>query len=213
MKKTRVVIVEDDQEIRKLVEEILSYEEDIEVVRSYSNGENFLKALDSIECDVVLMDINMPGKSGIECVAEAKPKKPHFQYLISTVFENPQYIFNALCAGATGYLIKNTTGDHLIAAIREVMNGGSPMSTQIARLVVSSFQAKSPSGSVNDEQLTTREKEILDLLAKGLMYKEIAAQKSISVETVRKHARNIYEKLQVTTRMEAIQKVYPKSIN
>lgn len=209
MKKIKVVIVEDDQEIRKLVEEILSYEDDIEFVRSYSNGENFLKAFNDITCDVVLMDINMPGKNGIEVIAEAKPKRPEVQFLISTVFENPQYIFNALCSGATGYLIKNTTGDHLVAAIREVMNGGSPMSTQIARLVVSSFTAK-PTGGVHDGQLTTREKEILDLLAGGLMYKEIATRKNISVETVRKHARNIYEKLQVTTRMEAIQKVYPK---
>ena len=209
MKKIKVVIVEDDQEIRKLVEEILYYETDIEFVRSYSNGENFLKAFNDITCDVVLMDINMPGKNGIEVIAEAKPKRPEVQFLISTVFENPQYIFNALCSGATGYLIKNTTGEHLVAAIREVMNGGSPMSTQIARLVVSSFTAK-PTGGVHDGQLTTREKEILDLLAGGLMYKEIAARKNISVETVRKHARNIYEKLQVTTRMEAIQKVYPK---
>lgn len=211
MKKIKVIIVEDDSEIRRLTEEILSNEENIEVVKSFSNGDNFLKSFENLNCDVVLMDINMPGKSGIECVAEAKPKKPEIQYLICTVFENPQYIFQALCSGATGYMIKNTTGDKLIGAIREIAEGGSPMSSQIARLVVNSFTAK-PAGTVHAEQLTTREKEILDLLAQGMMYKEIAAKKEISVETVRKHARNIYEKLQVTTRMEAINKVYPKSV-
>ncbi|MBL0340802.1 MAG: response regulator transcription factor [Bacteroidetes bacterium] len=211
MKKIKIVIVEDDSEIRKLTEEILSGVADMEVVKSFSNGDNFLKSLEHLNCDVVLMDINMPGKSGIECVAEAKPRNPNVQYLICTVFENPQYIFQALCSGATGYMIKNTTGDKLITAIREITLGGSPMSSQIARLVVNSFTAK-PTGSIHAEQLTTREKEILDLLAQGLMYKEIATKKEISVETVRKHARNIYEKLQVTTKMEAINKVYPKSV-
>jgi DNA-binding NarL/FixJ family response regulator len=183
----------------------------MEVVRSFSSGDNFLKAFDSFDCDVVLMDINMPGKSGLECVAEAKPKKPEVQYLISTVFENAVYIFQALCSGATGYLIKNTTADKIIEAVRDIHQGGSPMSSQIARMVVNSLGAKQMN-AIHSDQLTTREKEILDLLAKGLMYKEIAAQKEISTETVRKHVRNIYEKLQVTTRMEAINKVYPKGL-
>lgn len=211
MNKIRVVIVEDDHDIRSLLETILGSEPDMEVMRSYSSGDNFLKALDHVQCDVVMMDINMPGKSGIECVAEAKAKKPELQFLISTVFENPAYIFQALCAGATGYLVKNTTSDKIIAAVREIVAGGSPMSSQIARLVVSSFAGKQMN-AIHTDQLTTREKEILDLLAKGLMYKEIAAEKEISTETVRKHVRNIYEKLQVTTRMEAINKVYPKGI-
>ncbi len=211
MKKARLVIVEDDSEILKLTAEVLSGEPDFDVIRTFSNGDNFIKAFDKLDCDVVLMDINMPGKSGIECVAELKPKRPEVQYLISTVFENPQYIFQALCAGATGYLIKNTTSDKLIEAVRDIANGGSPMSSQIARLVVNSFTAKT-AGAVNDSQLTPREKEILDMLSQGLLYKEIASRKEISLETVRKHARNIYEKLQVTTRMEAINKVYPKSI-
>jgi len=211
MKKTRIVIVEDDNEIRKLAEEILSSETDFDVVRTFSNGDNFLKAFDNLECDVVLMDINMPGKSGIECVLEAKPKRPDVQYMISTVFENPQYIFQALCAGATGYMVKNTTSDKLISAVKEIAGGGSPMSSQIARLVVNSFAGKA-TGSVHADLLTAREKEILDLLAQGLIYKEIASRKEISVETVRKHARNIYEKLLVTTKMEAINKVYPKTI-
>lgn len=211
MHKIKVVIVEDDKEIRSLMEGILSGEPDLEVVRAFSSGDNFLKAFDSFECDVVLMDINMPGKSGLECVAEAKPKKPEIQYLMSTVFENAAYIFQALCSGATGYLIKNTTADKIIEAVRDIHQGGSPMSSQIARMVVNSLGAKQLN-AIHSDQLTTREKEILDLLAKGLMYKEIAAQKEISTETVRKHVRNIYEKLQVTTRMEAINKVYPKGL-
>ena len=149
--------------------------------------------------------------SGIECVAQAKPLKPHVQFLISTVFENSTYIFQALCAGATGYLVKNTTGDKMAEAVREIYMGGSPMSTQIARMVVTSLGAKQTT-AMHTHQLTLRENEILDLLAKGLMYKEIASKKEISTETVRKHVRNIYEKLQVTTRMEAINKVYPKSV-
>ena len=207
----KVVIVEDDKEIRNLMEFLLSDAPDIEVVRSFSTGDNFLKAFDSFECDVVLMDINMPGKSGLECVAEAKPKKPAVQHLMSTMFENAAYIFQALCSGATGYLIKNNTGDRIIEAVRDIHQGGSPMSSQIARMVVNSLGAKQMN-VIHSDQLTTREKEILDLLAKGLMYKEIASQKDISTETVRKHVRNIYEKLQVTTRMEAIDKVYPKGL-
>ena len=211
MKSIRVIVVEDDKEIRSLLEHILNSESDIEVVRSFTTGDNFLKSWENIECDVVMMDINMPGKSGIECVALAKAMKPQVQFLMSTVFENTAYIFQALCAGATGYLIKNTTADKIIEAVREIAVGGSPMSTPIARLVVSSFAGKQMN-AIHTDQLTTREREILDLLAKGLMYKEIAGEKDISTETVRKHVRNIYEKLQVTTRMEAINKVYPKGI-
>ncbi len=211
MDKIKIVIVEDDKEIRELMEFVFRAEPDMEVVRSFSTGDNFLKSFDNFQCDVVLMDINMPGKTGIECILEAKPKRPQVQYLISSVFENPVYIFQALCCGATGYLIKNTTSDKIVEAVRDINNGGSPMSSQIARMVVDSLAAKQIN-TIHTDQLTAREKEILDLLAKGLMYKEIAAQKEISTETVRKHVRNIYEKLQVTTRMEAINKVYPKGV-
>lgn len=209
MKKIRIIIVEDDKEIRQLAEGILSGESDMEVVKTFANGDSFLKSWETYECDVVLMDINMPGKNGIECVAEAKPKKPSVQFLISTVFENPNYIFQALCNGATGYMLKNNTGDKLVSAVREISTGGSPMSASIARLVVDTFSTKQAT-TIHNELLTTREKEILDLLAHGLMYKEIAAKKEIGVETVRKHVYNIYEKLQVNSRTEAINKVFGK---
>lgn len=211
MKKIRIVIVEDDKDIRHLTELFLNQEPDMQVVRAYSNGDLFLKAFENVDCDVVIMDINMPGISGIECVQSAKALKPDVQFLISSVFENAIYIFQALCAGATGYLLKNNTSDKLAEAVRDIYKGGSPMSSQIARMVVNSIGAKQIS-SIHSNHLTPREREILDLLASGLMYKEIATQKEISVETVRKHVRNIYEKLQVTSRMEAISKVYPKVI-
>jgi DNA-binding NarL/FixJ family response regulator len=210
-KKIKIIIVEDDKEIRQLAEGILSGEKDMEVVKTFANGDSFLKSWENYECTVVIMDINMPGKNGIECVAEAKPKKPDVQFLISTVFENPHYIFQALCSGATGYMLKNNTADKLISAVREISNGGSPMSANIARLVVDSFATKQ-TAAIHNELLTSREKEILDMLAQGLMYKEIAAKKEIGVETVRKHVYNIYEKLQVSSRTEAINKVYGKQV-
>ena len=124
MKKIRIILVEDDKEILEMMEGIISDENDMVVVKTFSNGDSFLKSWENYSCDVVLMDINMVGKNGIECIGIAKPINPNVQFLVCTVFENPQYIFNALCSGATGYLIKNTTGEHLVAAIREVMNGG-----------------------------------------------------------------------------------------
>ncbi len=124
MKKIKIILVEDDKEIRELAEAILGSEKDMEVIKTFSNGENFLKSWENFDCNVVVMDINMPGKTGIECVAEAKPKKPSVQFLISTVFENPQYIFQALCNGATGYVLKNNTGDKLVSAVREIASGG-----------------------------------------------------------------------------------------
>lgn len=195
MKNIKVILVEDDKDIREMTEGVLAAEADIEVVKTFSNGDSFLKSWLNLECDVVLMDINMPGKNGIECIAIAKPQRPAVRFMVCTVFENPAYIFQALCNGATGYMLKNNTGDRLIAAIREIVQGGSPMSSSIARMVVDSFSVKQ-SATIHNDLLTTREKEVLDLLAQGLMYKEIAAKKDIGVETVRKHVYNIYEKLQ-----------------
>lgn len=210
MKKIKIILVEDDKDIREMTEGILTSEADLELVKSFSNGDSFLKSWGSLDCDVVLMDINMPGKNGIDCIAIAKPQRPSVQFMVCTVFENPAYIFQALCNGATGYILKNNTGDRLISAIHEIVKGGSPMSSSIARMVVDSFSAKQTT-AIHNDLLTTREKEVLDLLAQGLMYKEIAAKKEIGVETVRKHVYNIYEKLQVNSRTEAINKVYGKS--
>jgi len=205
----RVAIVEDDPEIRHLLHRALVDAPSLDVVKVFGSAEDFLAALPKLAVDVVLMDINLPGKNGIECVREAKPLAPQTQFLMLTVFENPAYIFQALCAGATGYLVKNSDPDSIIEAVREIHAGGSPMSLAIARMVVNSLQTDVQQ-RINDEKLTDREKQVLDLLAQGLLYKEIAHKTGISTETVRKHVRHIYEKLQVRSRMEAVRKVYPK---
>lgn len=204
----RVAVVEDDGEIRQLLRSMLMRAEQLQVVGSYPDADAYLEALERILPDVVLMDIGLPGMNGIECVRQAKPHLPSVQYLMSTVFESPAYIHQALCVGATGYLLKNAEPEEIIAAVRDIHAGGSPMSPPIARLVVASFQHQSQR-DIQDHMLTEREKGVLDQLANGLMYKEIAAKAGISTETVRKHVRNIYEKLQVKSRMEAVRKVYP----
>ncbi len=204
----RIIIVEDDKEICDLIRRALEREQGMRVLAVYGSAEAYLEKFADLAPDVVLMDIGLPEMSGIECVAQAKPKLPSVQYVMSTVFENPAYIFQALCAGATGYLVKNAGQEQLASAVRELHEGGSPMSSTIARMVVDSFQ-NGMKAKIQDHALTDREKGILDQLAKGLMYKEIAANAGISTKTVRKHVRNIYEKLQVGSRMEAIRKVYP----
>ena len=207
-KDLRVVIVEDDDELRGLLKGAVERAEGMRVLRMFSLGDDFMAVHAELEVDVVLMDIIMPGLNGIECVRKAKPLRPEVQFLMLTVFENPAYIYQALCAGATGYLVKNSDPEEIITAIREISEGGSPMSSSIARMVVGSFQ-QDLQARINDQNLTEREKTVLDQLANGLMYKEIAAKAGISTETVRKHVRNIYEKLQVDCRMAAIRKAYP----
>lgn len=204
----RVAIVDDDKEMARLMRGILEGAGDLQVVKHYSNGDDFLEALPALEVDVVLMDINMPGRGGIQTITEAKPLKPQVQFMVLTVFESAAYVFQALCAGATGYVVKSNAPDELVEAVRGIHAGGSPMSRAIARLVVNSFHAQAQQ-RINDEKLTDREKEVLDQLANGLQYKEIAAKAGISVETVRRHVHSIYTKLQVSGRHEAIRKVYP----
>lgn len=205
----RVVLVEDDREIARFMRGILEGGEGIQVVRHFANGDDFLVAFPELEVDVVLMDLNLPGRGGVECIAEAKTRRPEVQFMVLTVFENPAYVFQALCAGATGYLVKGRAPQELVEAVRDIQAGGSPMSSFIARLVVNSFQRQAQQ-RIRDEKLTDREKEVLDQLANNLMYKEIAAKAGISVETVRRHVHSIYTKLQVSGRLEAIRKVYPE---
>lgn len=203
----RVAIVEDKEELRKNLNMLLSYYDELAVVCSYSNAEDFLVDYSNHAPDVVIMDINLPGLSGIKAVELVKAKDQHLQVLMCTIYEDEENIFAALCAGAAGYLMKNTTPENFYHAIKAVHTGGSSMSPSIARKVVSSFQQKPKQVSEAYQNLSVREKEILDLLAKGLRYKEVSAELFISIETVRTHIRNIYDKLQVNSRTEALNKI------
>lgn len=201
----KVVIVEDIKEIREGLQILIDASEGFSCIRTFSSGEDAVKELPAICPDVVLMDIHLPGINGIEAVRKLKILCSQTQFIMSTVYEDDESIFESLKAGASGYLLKKTAPSKIIDSIMEVFHGGSPMSSQIARKVIDSFQQKNSID--NSVLLTQREKEILKSLSKGLRYKEIAAELNIGLETVRTHARNIYEKLQVQSRTEAINKI------
>lgn len=201
----KVVIVEDIREIREGLQMLINGSEGFTCVRTFPNAEEALDQIPAIAPDVVLMDINLPGMNGIEAVRKLKPQCSQTQFIMSTVYEDDDSIFESLKAGASGYLLKKTAPARILESILEVYRGGSPMSGQIARRVIASFQQKNT--IEESDLLTIREKEILTSLSKGLRYKEIAAELNIGLETVRTHARNIYEKLQVQSRTEAINKI------
>lgn len=204
----KVVIIEDIREIREGLQMLINGSDGFMCARTFATAEEALLHLPHINPDVALMDINLPGMNGIEAVRKLKPLCETTQFIMSTVYEDDESIFESLKAGASGYLLKNTAPSKILDSIIEVYHGGSPMSGQIARKVIATFQQRnSIDGS---EILTLREKEILKSLAKGLRYKEIAAELNIGLETVRTHARNIYEKLQVQSRTEAINKIMGK---
>jgi len=201
----KVVIIEDIKEIREGLQMLIDGSDGFMCAQTYRNGEEALEKLPTICPDVALMDINLPGINGIEVVRRLKSQGCHTQFIMSTVYEDDESIFESLKAGASGYLLKKTPPTKILDSITEVYQGGSPMSGQIARKVIASFQHKD---SIDESEiLTQREKEILKSLSKGLRYKEIACEFNIGMETVRSHARNIYEKLQVQSRTEAINKV------
>jgi DNA-binding NarL/FixJ family response regulator len=200
-----VSIVEDSDKFRETLARILNRSEGFRCISQYPNAEDALKSLPQDKPGVVLMDINLPGMNGVECVRQLKQVMPAVQVMMLTVYEDTENIFNALAAGATGYMLKRTSRDELLEAIREVHRGGSPMTTHIARKVVLSFQRAAPAASPT-ENLSPREQEVLDCLAKGFLYKEIAEKLQISYETVHTYIRRIYEKLQVRTRTEAVAK-------
>jgi len=169
-----------------------------------SNAEEAIPELIRTQPSIVIMDINMPGMNGIECIRKIKDECLATQFMIFTIYENDEKIFDALAAGASGYILKKTSSEKIIDAIKELYNGGSPMSTPIARKVINHFkEAKNPA----HENLTKKENEILNLLSKGFLYKEIAVKLSVSVGTVTQHIHNIYEKLHVCNRTEAINKL------
>ncbi|MFZ4619891.1 MAG: response regulator [Bacteroidota bacterium] len=204
-KKTiRISIVEDDDKLRGSMIVLLEGAFGLRCVSAYEDAESALKDIPLKNPDVVLMDINLPGISGIECVRKLKPVTPDTLYILLTVYEESGKIFQALQAGASGYLLKMTPPDELLKAIRDVMKGDSPMSPQVARKVVQSFHA--PSNTESDIQLSEREEDVLHSLSGGKTYKEIADVLDISVDTVHNHLKKIYAKLHVRSRTEAVVK-------
>ena len=199
-----VSIVEDNDKLRGTLARVLNRAGDFNCVSQHPSAEDALKELPGIKPDVVLMDINLPGMNGVECVRQLKPLLPETQVMMLTVYEDTENIFNALAAGANGYMLKRTSSKELIEAIHEVKRGGSPMTMHIARKVVQSFQKAAPAQAT--ENLSEREQQVLDLLSQGLIYKEISDKLGIGYETVHTYIRRVYEKLQVRTRTEAVAK-------
>jgi DNA-binding NarL/FixJ family response regulator len=201
----RVSIVEDDARVRASLARLIDGAEGFRCVSRHASAEEALADLPSVRPDVVLMDINLPGLSGVECVKRLKTIVPDVQVVMLTVYEDTELIFAALAAGATGYLLKRTPPDELLGGIRDVHRGGSPMTGHIARKVVRSFQEAGPAHD-DESALSPREREVLEHLAQGYLYKEIAARLAISYDTVHTYVRRIYEKLQVHSRTEAVAK-------
>lgn len=205
----RIGVVEDDNLVREGLQVLLEGSPGFSCIAAYANGEDALIGLVEVKPDVVLMDIDLPGINGIECIISLKELNLSMVFIMLTIFEDTEAIFNSLSAGASGYLLKQTPPVKLLEAIQEVYRGGSPMSGEIARKVVESFQQlEIPNEKLGG--LTKREKEILSYLAKGYLYKEIAELLFISIDTVRSHIRHIYEKLHVKTRTEATLKYLNK---
>jgi DNA-binding NarL/FixJ family response regulator len=201
-----VSIVEDQEPLRNTLARVLNRAEGFKCISHFGTAEEAIKEIPKNPPEVVLMDINLPGINGVECVRQLKEKLPKLLLMMLTVYEDTENIFNALAAGASGYMLKRTPRAELLEAIKEVQRGGSPMTTHIARLVVQSFQKPVQAPDPAIENLSPREQEVLDCLAQGLIYKEIADKLNISYETVHTYIRRIYEKLQVRTRTEAVAK-------
>jgi DNA-binding NarL/FixJ family response regulator len=201
----KVSIVEDDPKAREILVDWINRAEGLRCVSNHGSGEEALENMPAQKPEIVLMDINLPGMNGPECVRRLKPLLPETQFMMLTVYEDSDHIFQALQAGATGYLLKQTPRATLISALREVNVGGSPMTANIARKVVKAFHQVSASEHSTAE-LSARESEVLQLLAQGYLYKEIADTLGISLPTVNTYIRRVYEKLHVRSRAQAIAK-------
>lgn len=201
-----VSIVEDDLKVRESLARLIDSSSGYRCVSQHASGEDALREIPKVNPHVTLMDINLTGINGVECVRRLKPLLPRTQIIMLTVYQNTEHIFNALAAGATGYLLKQTKPAELLAAIKDVHEGGSPMNSHIARKIVQSFQKPAPARASDDQNLSPREAQVLDLLAKGYLYKEIAEAMGLTYATVHTHIRHIYEKLHVRSRTEAVAK-------
>ena len=203
----KITIIEDDKDIRESLSILLNGIQDFTCISTYINCEAALKNIEMDEPDVILMDINLPGLSGIECTKVIKEKLPKTEVIMLTISDNDRDVFNSLCAGACGFLKKNTPPIRLIEAIKEAVNGGAPMSMEIARLVVGSFRKETQVST-----LTSRETEILKKLCEGSSYKKIGEELFIDLNTVKFHIRNIYRKLEVHSKGEAIAKAMKENL-
>jgi len=206
----RVSVVEDIPDIREALRLLIEQSPGFTFVSAYEEGEESVPGLLREKPDIVIMDINLPGMTGIECVRQIRNAAPVIQFMMFTVYENDEQIFSALAAGATGYLLKKAPPHKILEALRDLYDGGSPMSAAIARRVIVSFRKPPALNLPADFGLTPREQEILDLLSRGLLYKEISDQLGTTTGTVKQQIHKIYEKLQVQNRTEALNKVYPK---
>lgn len=209
----KVVITEDNNTIREGLAALINGTAGYSCVGAFSECESFLSKLPTLNADVVLMDIGLPGMSGIDGIAKAKKLKPELNILMLTVYEDSQTVFKALCAGACGYLVKKTPPARLLEAIKDANDGGAPMSSLIARQVIDVFkQTQGKQNEEKDTELSSREKEVLTSLSDGNNYQEIADRLFISVDTVRHHIKNIYRKLHVHSQSEAVAKAIRKGI-
>ena len=205
----KVSIVEDLTEVREGLAELVSSDKELLMMENFDNAESAIEKLPALEPDIVVMDINLPGMSGIECIKIMKEKCPGTQFMMFTVYETDEKVLQALQAGATGYLLKRTEPKRILESIKELNQGGSPMSSNIARKLVNIFLHEKV--KTKKEILSGRENEVLQLLADGLLYKEIADRLHIGHGTVRQHIHNIYEKLHVQNRTEAVNKYFDRS--
>lgn len=202
-----ICIIEDILDIQQGLRSVIESDERLYWIRSFETAEEAIEHIPKLKPDVVITDINLPGKNGIECVSELKNIDSEIQFIMFTIYEDNDQVFEALKAGATGYILKNTSPEKIVEAILELHDGGSPMSPKIARKVLQSFnKTENPVLQL----ISKREREVLDLLSKGYLYKEIADRLNITLSTVKRHLNHIYEKLQVQNKTEAVNKLYGK---
>lgn len=200
-----IAIIEDDEKVRHYLAEQIQLHIDVKELRVFNDGETALKELTTDPVEIALFDVNLPGISGIDCMQRLKIIHPRMQMMVLTVYDNPDIVFDALKAGATSYLLKSTPSEKILEAIAEVQQGGSPISSHIARKVIEAFTVKAKTNEYFQE-LSLREQQMLEELSRGYRYKEIADKLFVSIDTVRTHIRNIYEKLQVNSRVDALKK-------
>ncbi|HEX5155183.1 MAG TPA: response regulator transcription factor [Parafilimonas sp.] len=203
-----VCIVEDLEDIRNGIAAIINMTPEFKVLQTFANAEEALELLLQLEPDIVIMDIHLPGISGIECMRRVHEKNKRIQFMMFTIYENSDTVFEALAAGATGYILKNSSAQKIIESLNELCQGGSPMNAEIAKKLVKRFQQQS--SSLNEYNLTPKEQKIVELMAKGYLYKEIAGELKNTVNTIKQHIRHIYEKLHVQNKAEAINKIFLK---